>query len=605
MGMRNKVLLDSNKYDELLEKLQLAEYVSIDTEDADDIRDSRGYCMGVSLAFSLRDELSSSTYSAYLPFRHNMGDNYGKDFIPKLKYAIEKAKCIIFHNAKHDIVALKTLGINYSGKFYDTMLMAHMINENWMSKALDWLTINLLGKPGKLREPAFVDFIEKFGWDMVPSFLMYDYSEHDAVMTLDLFAYLLPLFKEQGFDGELWEIEQKWTRLLIKIESRGIRIDQHLCKIEAERGTKRMAAIVEELGGLNPSSRLDLERLLILELGLPVMEYTPRNEPSFNKRAMEQYELLLRDMGDNPTARLVLEFRCYQKTVGSNYRAYLELLSPDGRLRPNFKIHGTVTGRLSCEKPNLQQIPRISNKPCNGRLKSAFIPASGYMLWELDYAQLETRLGAAYANEKELLKIFNEGNRDIFGEMSSALGMSRHDTKTLNYMILYTAGVKKVARQFGVSNDRAAAIRTNFYRTYPGFLKMTNLAASTAVRQHYVKYWTGRRRHFDRPKDEGYKAFNAVIQGGAFEIVKRRMIAVDEAFPDLRMLLQIHDSIVIEVPIGQEDLILPQIKAIMEDVSSEFRVKFKVEIKKWGEESKWEPKKDVSTILSPISVPGA
>jgi len=421
-------------------------------------------------------------------------------------------------------------------------------------------------------------------------------------MTLDAFDYFLPMFIEQGFNTEdLWGTEQEWVRLIMKMETQGIKIDQPLCHAEIERGKKRMAEIVNDLGGLNPSSHLDLERLLLLELSLPVMKYTPGGKPSFDKQAMLAYELLLSDLGDNTTAKSILEFRGYQKTVSSNYTSYMNLLSPDGRLRPNFKVHGTTTGRLSCEKPALQQIPRVSDKPWNGRLHDAFIPQSGYNLWELDYSQLELRLAAAYAKEKRLLDIFNaDDNRDIFAEMAKDLGFTRHDTKTLTYMILYTAGIDKVSKVFRVSPTKAKEIRSKFLRTYPGFLKMTNMAAAVAARQKYVKFWTGRRRHFDR-KEDAYKAFNAVIQGGAFEIVKRRMLAVDKKFPDLRMLLQIHDSIVVEIPDGEENELLPQIKAVMEDISTEFGVKFRVDIKRWGGES-WQ-RKDVSTNSSPISVP--
>lgn len=600
--MKTKVLLDSNKFDEFLEKASMADYVAIDTEAVSDIRDSRGYCMGVSLAFPFRDELSRSIYSTYMPFRHSLGDVYGKDSLAKLKEVIENANLVIFHNAKFDIVSLGTLGIHYENNFYDTMLMAHMINENWMSKALDWLTINVLGEPGKLREPALEDFIKKFGWEDIPSFLMYEYSEHDAKMTLNLFETLYPMFVKQGFDGELWNIEQDWVRLLIKIESHGIRIDQHLAKKEYDRGIARMADIVEELGGINPASRLDLERLLILELGLPVMEYTPQNRVSFSKKAMDAYELLLSDLGDNPTARLVLEFRGYQKTVGSNYHAYLELLSPDGRLRPNFKIHGTVTGRLSCEKPNLQQIPRISDKPWNGRLKEVFIPASGCQLWELDYKNLELRLAAAYAKQENLLSILNNPEADVFTEMSQQLGLTRYETKTLSYMILYMAGNDKISQRFGVPYQRAKNMREHFLKIYPGFMKMTNMATGAARQNGYVKYWTARRRHFE-DRDKVYMAFNAVIQGGAFEIVKRRMLAVNAAFPDVPMILQVHDSVVLEIPTGLEDTILPQVVSIMEDVGDEFGVKFYVDVHRWGTEVQWQPKKDVSTNSSQVNAP--
>ena len=597
-NLQDQVLLSHTDFEFFIDSLERTPHAALDTETTiDDLRDGRGYCLGSSLSFPHNTELQRGRISTYLPFRHSLGNNYGKSELAKLKQVIEKKDLLIFHNASMTCSLCVLLGSIIQGPFYDTMLMAHMVNENWPSKALDWLTVNVLGAPGKLREPAFKDFVKKFGWNALPSNLAFEYAVHDADMTLDLFDFLLPLFREQGFDGDLWQTEQDWVRLIMKIEQHGIKINQHLCKLEIERGKNRMAEIVEELGGLNPSSRLDLERLLLLELSLPVMRYTPNNQPSFDKKAMEAYELLLSDLGDNKTASSVLEFRGYQKTVGSNYNSYMSLLSPDGRLRPRFKIHGTGTGRLSCEKPALQQIPRVSDKPWNGRLHDAFIPQSGFGLWELDYSQLELRLASAYAKEKRLLDVFNsEDDRDIFSEMAKDLGFARHDTKTLTYMILYTAGVDKISKVFKVSNTRAKDIRSNFYRTYPGFQRITNMASAVAARQKFIKYWTGRRRHFDH-KDESYKAFNAAIQGGAFEIVKRRMLAIDKEMPDLRMLLQIHDSIVVEIPVGQENDVLPRIQEIMEDVPADFGVKFKVEIKKWGG-AKWQPN-SASTNLIP------
>lgn len=139
---------------------------------------------------------------------------------------------------------------------------------------------------------------------------------------------------------------------------------------------------------------------MIDELKLPVVKRSPKTgAPSFDKEAMTIYDEML-EHRDNPTANLIKQYRGWQKSVTSNYLPYVELLSLDGRLRPNYKLHGTKTGRMSCEKPNLQQIPRVSNKPWNGKMKAAFIPEDDFELWEFDYSQLELRLGTAYAKKK-------------------------------------------------------------------------------------------------------------------------------------------------------------------------------------------------------------
>jgi DNA polymerase-1 len=297
---------------------------------------------------------------------------------------------------------------------------------------------------------------------------------------------------------------------------------------------------------------------------------------------MKVYEAIL-ERREDETAGLVLAYRGWQKSVSSNYRAYLELLSPDGRLRPNYKLHGTVTGRMSCEKPNLQQIPKVSNKPWNGSMKACFVPRQGYSLYEADYSQLELRLAASYAQEESLKSVFLEG-RDVFTEMSKELGMTRNDTKTLVYTIQYGGGIQRLTDVFGISPDRAADIRDSFYRSYPGFRRVTKNAESRALSVGKLATWSKRYRHFLYPKNDAFKGFNSVIQGGAADIVERAMVRLDERVDsdDCRMLLQVHDSVVFELKTGRESYYLPLIQSTMEDIPEPFGVKFAVEVKEWG-----------------------
>jgi DNA polymerase-1 len=311
---------------------------------------------------------------------------------------------------------------------------------------------------------------------------------------------------------------------------------------------------------------------------------------------MEEYEALLATMDDD-RASLILEYRGYQKTVSSNYKPYRDLLSPDGRLRPNYKMHGTVTGRLSCEKPNLQQIPRVSDKPWNGSLKQAFIAEPGFTLWEADYSQLELRLAAAYAREEELLEVFNTG-RDIFTEMAAKAGMARHDVKTRTYTIQYGGGARRLSQVFGVTLEEGMAIRDQFFADYPGFRRMSQNASSKCRTQGFLRYWSNRRRHFRDPQNEAHKAFNSVIQGGAAEIVKHTMLRTAKVANDndCRMLLQVHDSIVFEIRNRAEDHYCPLIQETMEQVVPDFGVKFAVDIHKWGTEESYGAKTSTELV---------
>ncbi len=365
----------------------------------------------------------------------------------------------------------------------------------------------------------------------------------------------------------LWEIESDFIRLMAKIKERGIKVDVDFSRRKVIEGTNVLNQISSSLGW-NPGSPKQIGEYLIEQLGLPVLKTTPAGKPSFDKYALEEYEQILEARGD-ATAQKVLTYRGWQKTVSSNFQAYLDLMDEDEILHPNYKIHGTRTGRLSCENPNLQQIPRSSPKPWNGDTKKAFIPRhSDLFLYSLDFKQVEFRLAAAYAGEKELLTIFNDG-ADIFTELSETLGKPRNTIKTFIYMTLYGAGKKKIALIMG--EEHADELYDEFHGRWPGFKKITEKATRVAQNQGYIEYWTKRRRHLN--KGDAHKAFNSVIQGGAFEIVKRRMLALREE----PIVLQVHDSITCE---ANGDYDTERVKKVLEAVpeSNEFGVKFEVDL---------------------------
>lgn len=383
----------------------------------------------------------------------------------------------------------------------------------------------------------------------------------------------------------LWDIEQDFVRAILRMESEGIRIDQDFCKAEIKRGEDRMESLYELLGYYSPTKPKDLHKLLIEEMGLPVEGWTKGGKPSFDKKAMEKYEERLQATGDK-TAQRILEYRGWVKTISSNYKPYLDLVHADGKLRPNYKIHGPVTTRLSCEKPNLQQIPRESTKDWNGGLKKAFIPDLGYRLWNLDYSNLQLRIAAAYGEETELIKIFNEG-RNLFDEMSAQIGWPRQDVKTFAYSVLFGAGIDKIMRTFNCSRDVAERMFSDWQNTYRGMHNAKMRAQAVCKRNNgVVKFWTGRKRHFENPSREYYKAFNAVIQGGEAEVVKRALIKVAKRidWDECKLLLQVHDALVPMIREGKEDYWLSVIQEIMEDVEPPLgnMVKFHVDVKEWG-----------------------
>jgi DNA polymerase-1 len=387
----------------------------------------------------------------------------------------------------------------------------------------------------------------------------------------------------------LWETEQDFIRQIAQIKNRGIYIDTQFSREKVIEGTKILNTVRGELGW-NPGSPQQLGKYLIDDLGLPVLKKTPNGAPSFDREALEEYELLLDAQGD-ATAQKVLTYRGWQKTVSSNFQAYLELMDENRILHPNYKVHGTRTGRLSCEKPNLQQIPRESIKPWNGDVKKAFIPrpedlyarispkrekiAGRLVLRTFDFKQVEFRLAAAYAREKELLDVFNSG-ADIFTEMSERLGRPRHQIKTFVYATLYGAGKSKVALILKLPKREADNLYEEYHGTWPGFKKISEKATRLAQNDGYIEYWSKRRRHLRR--DEAHKAWNSVLQGGAFEIVKNRMLALRNE----PIVLQVHDSVTVE---DDDNCDIDRIKRTLEAVpiSQELGVRFEVDMVIEGE----------------------
>lgn len=571
----------NEEFQRFIQLAKLAPYIHFDTEsNGRNYKDGSGHTIGISIDYSI-DE-GRSGYSYYFPFRHQYG-NLPQNYLGPIKELLEDpSKTLVAQNFRHDHRALRSLGISPGDNWLCTMQIAHDVDENKLSYQLDYLT-KQLGYAGKARDDHFESIKKLLGWDGIPPDLMQEYAATDASLLRPLIQHYEPVWhSEDETGGVRWRNDQKFMLLMNKIEETGIKVDLDLAEKKVESGERRLQEIRDELH-LNPGSNKDLEKLLIEDLNLPVVKRSEKTDkPSFDKFAMAKYEEYLVKM-NSPVARLVLEYRGYQKAVSSYWRAYLNHVSADGRIRPNFNLHRTVTSRLSCDTPNTQQIPKITEKPWHGDVKLGFIPESGFALWEADYSQLEMRLSAAYSGERDLIEIFNDPDRDIFTEMAEKLGMPRPDTKTLNYAIQYGSGITHLSDVFGISREAATVIRNDYYSAWPGFAEKSKIANTLAQRRGYVKTWSGRRRHFVNPREEGHKAYNAIIQGGAADIVKRRMLALDEQLdPECRMLLQIHDSVVFEMPIGSEKKYGPQIIEIMEDVHPDFGVKFKVDFHKWG-----------------------
>lgn len=525
--------------------------------------------------------------SGYIPVGHHRGQNASEEVIRQLQWVISvQSRTLVFANMQFDILALESVGIRTEHQdILDVCTIAHLLNENEpRSKSLDSLADFYLGNGAAKVDDPFINKEKRTGWPTATPEQVAPYARVDAELTYGVWLALTRQVEYDDVVAQHWAHKQRLTRVLLAMRRRGVRVDLELAAASVERATEEMARVRERLG-INPGSPKDLEATLHGFLSIPVLHRTPGGKPRFDKAAMADYDELLERV-DSPVGRLLKEYRGWQKASSAAYKPYLTLCDSDGRLRCSYKMHGTVTGRLSCSEPNLQQIPKTSDKPWNGRVKECFIADPGYTLINVDYSQLELRLATAYAPDPKLVEVFNEG-RDIFTEMAAQLGMARHDTKTLVYSMQYGAGVNRVKTAFHISAAAAKEVIENYRRTYPLFQQLAARTTRAAERDGYVQTWAGRKRRFLYPSD-AFKAMNAMIQGGAADIVERVMVRLfDEVdSDDCRMLLQVHDSITFEIRTELVPLYTPVIRRVMEDIEAivgfDPLVKFAVDITPWS-----------------------
>lgn len=563
-----------------------SDYIAIDTEtNGKDIRDGRGYCYGISFA--------TDRVAFYLPFRHKEEPHQNLDiheFSTEIQEILDTKK-IIYFNALFDIVSLSTLGLDArrSPEFFCTQILSHLVDENrpFAGKSLDAVTKLYLGdQGGKRKNQEYEECLAIFGYEGLTAEATCEYAAWDAKLTYDLFITLRPKLRELGLK-DVWAHKQQMILRLISMEHHGINIDEALCQRMSDIGRSQMSDIMVRLGGLNPGSPTDLEALLVKRMGLPVVKRTPKGKPCFDKHAMQKYEEEYLAPSKSKEAQLTLAYRGWQKSVTSNYEPYVRLLSPDNLLRPNYLLYGTVTGRLSCRNPNLQQIPRAGEKPWNGRMKQCFVPVSDdFALVEFDYSQLEFRLSTHFAGQKELVEVFNDPNRDIFQEIADALGKwERQDAKTLVYLLSYGGGPSKIANVFGTDYAGGKQIRDNFFSIYRNLLRASNYAQNHALREGRVRLWSGRYRNFLNRKEEAHKAYNSFIQGTAADLVERAMIrSAQFESADAWMMLQIHDSVVWSIRKDLLSILVPLIQFEMSNCGPEWSVPFKTDAHYWGGE---------------------
>lgn len=553
----------------LTEQLNLQERFSVDTETTStNAREAE--IVGCSFAWE-------AGRAFYVPVRSPPGDpqldleNVLAALRPVLEDpAIEK----VGQNLKYDVVVLRGSGVELKGVAFDTMVADYLLAPGERSHNIDDMAKRYLRHETIKISELIGSGKKQKRMDEVPVDAVTPYAAEDADIPLRLREILRDRLAEEDLNGLFLELEMPLVQVLAELEFNGIRIDVARCRQLSDRYAKRMSELESEIYAIaghefNIASVKQLAAVLFDELQLPVVKKTRTGRSTdvevLNELA-KQHEL---------PAKLV-EYRHYAKLKSTYVDALPKLVLPQtGRVHGSFTQDTAATGRLSSKDPNLQNIPIRSSE---GReIRSAFLPEEGWKLLTADYSQIELRVLAHYCGDKTLQQAFFE-DRDIHAlvaaevygvPLESVTPEMRRSAKAINFGIIYGQSPFGLAKALDISQDEAAEFIDAYFAKYPGVDQFVTKVLEQCSRSRYVSTILGRRRPIGGVRSSEKRgdsrqrnlperiAINTVIQGSAADLIKQAMINIhrrlrDEEF-QARMLLQIHDELVFEVPPSESE----------------------------------------------------
>jgi DNA polymerase I len=534
---------------------------------------------------------------AYIPVGHESGDNLDRELVlTSLKPILESAAYPkVLQNAKFDRLVFKNQGINLQGVVFDTMLASYVLNPDSSHNLTDlssrYLSIvpqsytELVPKGQTIANISIPLVAEYCGMDVWGTYRLHDLLKAELAAAPKLLALLQ-------------EIELPLEPILAAMEDRGIEIDAEYLKTLSLVLAEDLDRIEEQtytLAGekFNLASPKQLAQILFekLELDTKGIRQT-KSGYSTDVNTLEKLQ------GKHEVVDLILQHRTFSKLKSTYVDALPALIHPKtGRVHTDFNQAVTVTGRLSSSNPNLQNIPIRTE--FSRQIRRAFIPAPGWILAAADYSQIELRILAHLSQEPVLITAYNQ-NEDIHTvtakllfESDTVTSEQRRMGKIINFGVVYGMGAAKFGRETGVKTSEAKIFIEKFYDRYPGIFDYLERVKREAIALGYVETVCGRRRYFrfesgklrglkgSDPNqinlddlgnlgqlDSGYlrAAANAPIQGSSADIIKLAMISIDKLLEpyQAKMLLQVHDELVLEIPQDEWEELQPKIKATME-----------------------------------------
>ena len=563
-----------------LKKIASAQLTAVDTETTS-LDALAAELVGISLSVKPGE-------ACYIPVAHRNGEvQLNRDAVlAKLKPWLESASHFkVGQNLKYDAHIFANYGITLGGIAFDTLLESYVL-ESHLPHNMDSLAERHLGMKTIRYEEVCGKGVHQIGFDQVDLKIATDYAAEDADITLRLHHELWPQIQESpGLLYVYEKIEMPAMQVLGIMERNGIRIDSALLGKQGQQVGKRLLELESEIHQLagqpfNIQSPKQIAEILFVQLELPVIKKTPSGAPSTDE------EVLQKLAEDYPLPARILDYRSLAKLMSTYIEKLPRMADPKtGRVHTNFSQATAVTGRLASSDPNLQNIPVRTEE--GRRIREAFIAAEGCKLLSADYSQIELRIMAHIAEDENLLAAFRDGKdvhqataAEIFGiPLDDVNSEQRRYAKVINFGLIYGMSAFGLAGNLGIERSAAQNYIAKYFDRYPGVAQYMERTRLEARENGYVETVFGRRlwlpeiKGSNGPRRQGAEraAINAPMQGTAADLIKLAMIAVEDWLEKqqlkTKLLLQVHDELVFDVPLNEIDLLQEKLPDLMCNVA--------------------------------------
>ncbi|MEJ7863200.1 MAG: DNA polymerase, partial [Pyrinomonadaceae bacterium] len=488
---------------------------------------------------------------------------------------------VVFHNAKFDFGVLHRSGLPVPTKFEDTLIAAHLLDEN-SEHGLKPLSKKHLG----INDPLTFDEADKMR--LLDPEVFAEYARNDARYTFRLWDKFQTEIDNQEL-RTVYEMEKQLLPVVMRMENRGMKIDvPALATIEREvkAESARLKSEIFELAGMEfeLNKPLSVGTVLFDKLGLKCPKTTTKGARSVDVESLKEIA--------HPLAVKILEYRSIDKLANTFIKVLPKFADENGRIHPEFKPLGAATGRFSCASPNVQQVP--SRSELGKAVRRAFICEDGNKLIVADFSQMELRVLAHYSQDETLLGAYcNGGETDLHNitaqKMFGKTDVSKDErgiAKMINFGIAYgitDVGLYRRLTAAGIDTTPKECKKyiTDYFKTYKGVDKFLSKVKKTIQTRGYVKNLFGRRRRLNgNSSREIRQAQNFIIQATSADLVKRAMVALDSKLPEgAQLISMVHDELIIECRSDHAEDVLSIVVGVMQDTPEGFTVPMPVDAK--------------------------